>query len=232
MRPQASRVPHGERSRRACLTPGPAGPTPPPPLAGAGIGHAGARELVEACRAAGLKTAVASSADRVKVPRRALLCSALWSVVAHPPWRCPCGCCVPAVAASAPALLATHSPALLPRPHPPTACRQVDANLAAADIPLSLFDAVVSADAFEHLKPSPGEGLPAAASLEGADGRACIARCWTRARLMPALLPCHAAAPHACTNIAPRTYPHLAATRHLPCGGGAAGRAARQLRGD
>lgn len=31
------------------------------------IAHAGARSLVEACRAAGLKTAVASSADRVKV---------------------------------------------------------------------------------------------------------------------------------------------------------------------
>lgn len=35
--------------------------------AGCGIEHVGARELVEACRAAGLKTAVASSADRVKV---------------------------------------------------------------------------------------------------------------------------------------------------------------------
>ncbi len=35
--------------------------------AGCGIEHKGARELVEACRAAGLKTAVASSADRVKV---------------------------------------------------------------------------------------------------------------------------------------------------------------------
>lgn len=34
---------------------------------GAGIGHEGARQLVEACRAAGLKLAVASSADRVKV---------------------------------------------------------------------------------------------------------------------------------------------------------------------
>jgi hypothetical protein len=33
---------------------------------------------------------------------------------------------------------------------------QVDANLAAAEIPLTLFDAVVSADAFENLKPSPG----------------------------------------------------------------------------
>lgn len=34
---------------------------------GMGIGHEGARQLVEACRAAGLKTAVASSADLVKV---------------------------------------------------------------------------------------------------------------------------------------------------------------------
>ena len=32
----------------------------------------------------------------------------------------------------------------------------MDANLAAADIPLALFDAIVSADAFENLKPSPG----------------------------------------------------------------------------
>lgn len=42
--------------------------------------------------------------------------------------------------------------------HIPHLTRQVDANLAAADIPLDLFDAIVSADAFEHLKPSPGEG--------------------------------------------------------------------------
>lgn len=33
---------------------------------------------------------------------------------------------------------------------------QVDAQLMASDIPQSLFDAVVSADAFENLKPSPG----------------------------------------------------------------------------
>lgn len=36
---------------------------------------------------------------------------------------------------------------------------QVDANLAAADIPLDLFDTIVSADAFERLKPSPGQPL-------------------------------------------------------------------------
>ncbi|KAL4855636.1 Protein SUPPRESSOR OF QUENCHING 1 [Chlorella vulgaris] len=82
---------------------------------GAGIGHKGARALVEACRAAGLKTAVASSADRVKV----------------------------------------------------------DANLAAADIPLDLFDAIVSADAFEHLKPSPDIFLAAAREL-GVDPLACV----------------------------------------------------------
>eukprot|EP01025_Chloroclados_australasicus_P050779 TRINITY_DN587_c1_g2_i1.p2 TRINITY_DN587_c1_g2~~TRINITY_DN587_c1_g2_i1.p2 ORF type:complete len:317 (-),score=45.92 TRINITY_DN587_c1_g2_i1:230-1096(-) len=34
---------------------------------GAGIGYPGARELIELCKQAGLKTAVASSADRVKV---------------------------------------------------------------------------------------------------------------------------------------------------------------------
>ncbi len=34
---------------------------------------------------------------------------------------------------------------------------QVDANLAAANIPLNLFDTIVSADAFERLKPSPGQ---------------------------------------------------------------------------
>ncbi|KAI3423812.1 hypothetical protein D9Q98_009648 [Chlorella vulgaris] len=82
---------------------------------GAGIGHKGARALVEACRAAGLKTAVASSADRVKV----------------------------------------------------------DANLAAADIPLDLFDAIVSADAFEHLKPSPDIFLAAAREL-GVDPSSCV----------------------------------------------------------
>ncbi|KAL4421480.1 hypothetical protein ABPG75_010771 [Micractinium tetrahymenae] len=74
---------------------------------GMGIGHEGARELVQACRAAGLKTAVASSADLVKV----------------------------------------------------------HANLAAAEIPLDLFDAIVSADAFERLKPSPDIFLAAASQL-------------------------------------------------------------------
>jgi beta-phosphoglucomutase-like phosphatase (HAD superfamily) len=74
---------------------------------GASIGCDGAAELVAACRAAGWKTAVASSADRVKV----------------------------------------------------------DANLAAADIPQTLFDTVVSADAFERLKPSPDIFLAAAAAV-------------------------------------------------------------------
>lgn len=45
-------------------------------------------------------------------------------------------------------------------------CLQVEANLSAADIPLSLFDAIVSADAFEHLKPSPDIFLAAAQQLE------------------------------------------------------------------
>lgn len=74
---------------------------------GAGIGYEGAKELVQACRDAGLKTAVASSADLVKV----------------------------------------------------------HANLSAADIPLDIFDAIVSADAFENLKPSPDIFLAAAAKL-------------------------------------------------------------------
>lgn len=74
---------------------------------GAGIGYKGARALVEACRAAGLRTAVASSADLVKV----------------------------------------------------------HANLGAADIPLDLFDTVVSADAFERLKPFPDIFLAAASKL-------------------------------------------------------------------
>lgn len=76
-------------------------------IPGAGIGCDGARALVEACKAAGLKVAVASSADRVKV----------------------------------------------------------DANLGAADIPLSLFDTIVSADAFEKLKPFPDIFLAAASQL-------------------------------------------------------------------
>jgi HAD superfamily hydrolase (TIGR01509 family) len=82
---------------------------------GADIACAGARDLVAACRAAGLRTAVASSADLVKV----------------------------------------------------------HANLAAADIPLSMFDAVVSADAFENLKPAPDIFLAAAAELDVAPA-ACV----------------------------------------------------------
>jgi beta-phosphoglucomutase-like phosphatase (HAD superfamily) len=74
---------------------------------GAGIGYPGARSLVEACRAAGLHTAVASSADLIKV----------------------------------------------------------HANLKAADIPLDLFDTIVSADAFERLKPFPDIFLAAASKL-------------------------------------------------------------------
>ncbi|PWA90389.1 haloacid dehalogenase-like hydrolase family protein [Artemisia annua] len=62
-----------------------------------GIGFPGALELITECKNSGLKVAVASSADRIKV----------------------------------------------------------DANLAAAGLPLSLFDAIVSADAFENLKPAP-----------------------------------------------------------------------------
>lgn len=69
-----------------------------PRRSGAGIGHEGARALVETVRAAGLATAVASSADRVKI----------------------------------------------------------DASLAAAEIPQTLFGTIVSADAFERLKPAPG----------------------------------------------------------------------------
>ncbi|GKB96615.1 NHL repeat-containing protein 2 [Tanacetum coccineum] len=62
-----------------------------------GIGFPGALELITECKNSGLKVAVASSADRIKV----------------------------------------------------------DANLAAAGLPSSMFDAIVSADAFENLKPAP-----------------------------------------------------------------------------
>ncbi|KAK9084377.1 hypothetical protein Scep_030848 [Stephania cephalantha] len=62
-----------------------------------GIGFPGALELVTECKRNGLKVAVASSADRIKV----------------------------------------------------------NANLAAAGLPVSMFDAIVSADAFENLKPAP-----------------------------------------------------------------------------
>ncbi|KAK9086263.1 hypothetical protein Syun_028657 [Stephania yunnanensis] len=62
-----------------------------------GIGFPGALELVTECKRNGLKVAVASSADRIKV----------------------------------------------------------NANLAAAGLPASMFDAIVSADAFENLKPAP-----------------------------------------------------------------------------
>ncbi|XP_014495822.1 protein SUPPRESSOR OF QUENCHING 1, chloroplastic [Vigna radiata var. radiata] len=72
-----------------------------------GIGFPGALELISQCKSKGLKVAVASSADRVKV----------------------------------------------------------DANLAAAGLPLSMFDAIVSADAFENLKPAPDIFLAASRIL-------------------------------------------------------------------
>ncbi|PKI76124.1 hypothetical protein CRG98_003485, partial [Punica granatum] len=73
-----------------------------------GIGFPGALELITQCKSKGLKVAVASSADRIKV----------------------------------------------------------DANLAAAGLPLSLFDAIVSADAFENLKPAPDIFLAASRILD------------------------------------------------------------------
>ncbi|XP_058189989.1 protein SUPPRESSOR OF QUENCHING 1, chloroplastic isoform X6 [Rhododendron vialii] len=72
-----------------------------------GIGFPGALELITQCKRKGLKVAVASSADRIKV----------------------------------------------------------DANLAAAGLPLSMFDAIVSADAFENLKPAPDIFLAASKIL-------------------------------------------------------------------
>ncbi|KAK4748787.1 hypothetical protein SAY87_015373 [Trapa incisa] len=73
-----------------------------------GIGFPGALELITQCKNKGLKVAVASSADRIKV----------------------------------------------------------DANLGAAGLPLSLFDAIVSADAFENLKPAPDIFLAASRILD------------------------------------------------------------------
>ncbi|KAG0478326.1 hypothetical protein HPP92_013045 [Vanilla planifolia] len=72
-----------------------------------GIGFPGALEIIMECKKKGLKVAVASSADRIKV----------------------------------------------------------EANLAAADLPTSLFDAIISADAFENLKPAPDIFLAASKSL-------------------------------------------------------------------
>ncbi|TVU47295.1 hypothetical protein EJB05_06890, partial [Eragrostis curvula] len=80
-----------------------------------GIGFPGALELIMECKNAGLKVAVASSADRIKV----------------------------------------------------------DANLAAAGLPVSLFDTIVSADAFENLKPAPDIFLAAAKNLD-LDTNECI----------------------------------------------------------
>ncbi|CAL4922337.1 unnamed protein product [Urochloa decumbens] len=80
-----------------------------------GIGFPGALELIMECKNAGLKVAVASSADRIKV----------------------------------------------------------DANLAAAGLLVSLFDAIVSADAFENLKPAPDIFLAASKNL-GVDTNECI----------------------------------------------------------
>eukprot|EP00268_Persea_americana_P050094 TRINITY_DN5423_c0_g1_i14.p1 TRINITY_DN5423_c0_g1~~TRINITY_DN5423_c0_g1_i14.p1 ORF type:complete len:1112 (-),score=203.72 TRINITY_DN5423_c0_g1_i14:364-3300(-) len=72
-----------------------------------GIGFPGAYDLIMQCKRNGLRVAVASSADRIKV----------------------------------------------------------DANLAAAGLPLSIFDAIVSADAFENLKPAPDIFIAASKSL-------------------------------------------------------------------
>ncbi|KAK4739395.1 hypothetical protein R3W88_003092 [Solanum pinnatisectum] len=73
-----------------------------------GIGFPGAFELVSQCKSSGLKVAVASSADRIKV----------------------------------------------------------DANLAAAGLPIKMFDAIVSADAFKNLKPAPDIFLAASQILD------------------------------------------------------------------
>ncbi|KAI3448473.1 hypothetical protein Pfo_005138 [Paulownia fortunei] len=73
-----------------------------------GIGFPGAYELIVQCKNKGLKVAVASSADHIKV----------------------------------------------------------DANLAAAGLQLSMFDAIVSADAFENLKPAPDIFLAASKILD------------------------------------------------------------------
>lgn len=73
-----------------------------------GIGFPGAYELIVQCKNKGLKVAVASSADRIKV----------------------------------------------------------DANLGAAGLQLSMFDAIVSADAFENLKPAPDIFLAASRILD------------------------------------------------------------------
>ena len=50
---------------------------------------------------------------------------------------------------------------------------KVHANLKAAEIPLGLFDAVVSADAFANLKPAPDIFLAAAREV-GAEPNSCV----------------------------------------------------------
>ncbi|KAH7434565.1 hypothetical protein KP509_06G023000 [Ceratopteris richardii] len=80
-----------------------------------GLGFPGALDLIMQCKAAGLKVALASSADRLKI----------------------------------------------------------DANLAAAGLPFSVFDAIVSADAFKNLKPAPDIFLAAAKALDVAT-RECV----------------------------------------------------------
>ncbi|CAL0308538.1 unnamed protein product [Lupinus luteus] len=81
-----------------------------------GIGFPGAFELISQCKNKGLKVAVASSADRIKV----------------------------------------------------------DANLAAAALPLSMFDVIVSADAFENLKPAPDIFLAASSILNVPPGECVV----------------------------------------------------------
>ena len=96
------------------------------------------------------------------------------------------------------------SSAELAAPHRPS---QVDANLAAADIPLDLFDTIVSADAFEQLKPSPGAATAAASA---------------RAAYRPCVPSAVTSSARACS----------ATRRYLSCCGRPAGRGPRQLRGN
>lgn len=164
-------------------------------LPGSGIGYEGARRLVEACRAAGLKTAVASSADLVKVRccgrlGEAGTLSLLDSRVERgaggvgeaghdeagglplecSTWLMLGGCMAAPMWTGLAAETACHhhhpdSRTHFRSPCPPTWLEQVHASLRAADIPLDLFDAIVSADAFERLKPAPDIFLAAAAQL-------------------------------------------------------------------
>lgn len=138
------------------------------------IAFPGAVALVRACAAAGLATAVASSAERVKVGAAPVRGQGLTSYARRTDRGTAVCSCQPQ--APQPPLLDTARQPMPPRPAPPHLASprlQVDANLAAAGFNASDFGCVVSGSSFERNKPAPDIFLAAAAGL-GVGPRDCV----------------------------------------------------------